>query len=198
MSTLAGEDQSSGLDYYEEVESYISERTGWQSGSEAALNLSEKITQNFHQLTRLDSPNPAGRVLAIEKILLALFERSHCASTYLFPWTNPNSNKIGYLIRPVFIEWLDCVQLSTVEHSQKEVLLEEAVLSLRHLIQEQTITLRSTLGRDLGHIERLYQKLRRSFPEISLPAHIYAFAANQIGISETTFKSATIRKFVRE
>jgi hypothetical protein len=121
--------------------------------------------------------------------------RQHASSTFLFPWNAFDPIDLGYEIRPLFVEWLDEVSLSCSDVVEREVLWGEASVAITRMALEMGLKLSAAPGRDLGHAERLYHKLRRERPE-AYPRYIYTFISQQLGVAEEDFRKVILRRFV--
>jgi hypothetical protein len=182
--------------FYREVESFFSSRLGWQTVSTSALNMARTIRNNAEELIKLEHDNPAGKGVALAKFVRALEIRAAVPSAFLFSWNSPDPTSLDRTIRPLVIEWMDEVQLSHTNPEERYALTLEAYTSVRRLVLELMIRTHSGHGRDLGHIERLYHKVKSQYPSIDAPNHIYSYVAKEMKITETTLKSAVIRRFI--
>jgi len=186
---------SPGEDYYLDVERFFQSRLGWARTAEASSGLITSLKVDASKILRTRN-YPAGNALAFDKFIRAHAARAQISSTFIFPWNSPEAEALGYEIRPLLVEWSDAIHLSAMNDLEQCVLSEQTYDTLRRLVLELMIQVKPKHGRDLGHIERLYQKACDAIPNPYAPTDIYEFVAQVMKITVPTLKTVVIRRFI--
>lgn len=181
--------------FYKEVEQFFCSRLNWPTVRASTTALANELKRAGKYLVETDPFNQLGRAFILMKFVRALEARDHASSTFLFPWNASDPTELGYEIRPLFVEWWDQVTFSAPTMGEVEVLRTEASVAMARMALEMGLKLNPGPGRDLGHVERLYHKLRRERPE-AYPKHIYTFISQQLGVAEEDFRKVIVRTFV--